>query len=109
MNLDKSQYKSLGDVVGMPDEDDKKQIRRIIIRYNKKHPGEIQFHRDTARDRLTNEWSEVDDDSHRRYLMEIPEGLFAQLEAYIPTLFREKKHFAWFCKNFKELLIPRKY
>lgn len=109
MSMNKNEYKTLADAVGMPDDEDKRYIQRLLVAYDKKHPGEIQFHRDAARARQHNEWNVVDEDSHRRYLMEMPAGLHEKLEAYIPTLFREKKHFAWFCKNFPELMIPKKY
>lgn len=107
--MNKREYKTLGDMIGMPDDEDKKQITKIISSYDRKHPGEIVFHRDTARDSQLNDFNLIDKESNRRYLMELPPELFNRLEAYIPTLFREKKHFAWFCNNFPHLLIPKKY
>lgn len=107
MNINK--YKSLGDAIGLPDKTDKERLQNIILKYEKEHPGEIKFHRDMARERIQNEFAEIDSHSARRYLMELPPGLHSRLESYIPTLFREKKHFSWFCRNFKELLIAEKY
>lgn len=109
-NIDKSEYKTLGDAVGMPDAEDKRNIEKIIRAYEKKHPGEIIFHRNMARDRLVNAFNPnavVDKKSNRRYVFELPPDLFNKLEAYIPTLFRDKKHFDWFKKNFKGLKIPQ--
>lgn len=109
MDLDKHSYKDIGDAVGMPDAQDKAHIDKIIISYEKKNPGEIAFHRDMAKARMNNEFAEIDKSSGRRYLFELPPQLHAKLEAYIPTLFRSKKHFAWFCKNYKHLMIAEKY
>lgn len=109
-NLDKQSYKTLGDAVGMPDATDKENIQNIILRYERKHPGEIKFHRDAARDRIVNAFNPnavLDKNSNRRYMLELPPKLHANIEAYIPTIFRDKKHFDWFKKNFKELLIPQ--
>lgn len=107
--MNKREYKTLGDMIGMPDDVDKEHIKKMLNSYDKKHPGEIVFHRNTARDNQWNDFNVIDKQSNRRYLMELPPELFNSLEEYIPTLFREKKHFAWFCNNFPDLLIPRKY
>lgn len=116
---DKGQFQDLGEALGNPDSEDKERIRGIILRYEAKHPGEIKFHRDAARARLgvgvgKNEFAEMgammgEKNSARRYLMELPPELHEKIEAYLPTIFRSKKHFAWFCKNFKELLIAERY
>lgn len=117
MDLSKSQYKDLADAVGMPDEEDKKSIELIISRFERRNPGVIQFHRDAAKEHMGvehNRFAEMskvtgEKNSARRYMMELPPELHMKLEQYIPTLFSSKKHFAWFCKNFKSLLIPKDY
>lgn len=117
----KKVYQDIGDAVGMPDDEDKQRIRGIIARYERKHPGEIAFHRDAAKEHLGvgatgsgNKYGLVsavtgETNSARRYLFELPPELHEKIEAYMPTIFRSKKHFAWFCKNFKELMIAEKY
>ncbi len=106
MSLDKSEYKDIGDAVGMPDEQDRQQIQKLIDDFEKKHPGEIKFHRDAASDHLKQLRTDVvGKKSGRRYALEIPEPLYIKMEQYIPTLFRSKKHFTWLRKNFKELFL----
>lgn len=117
--MDKKTYQTLGDAIGMPDDEDKQNIRRIINRYEKKHPGEMKTLIEYAQAHsaaFDNEFGLVSgkggtgvSSNGVRYLMELPPGLHAKLEMYLPTLFREKKHFQWFVKNFPELLIPEKY
>ena len=112
---EKSTYKTLGDAVGMPDDIDKERIRRIILNYEKKHPGWIAHARDEAKrdffqqGGMKQKFGEVNKQAGGRVVFELPEGLHQQLEEYIPTLFREKKHFQWFVKNFKELMVPESY
>lgn len=102
--------KTLADVIGLPDKEDKLRIKRYLAKYEKAHPGEIQFHRDAARERLKDpKFGVVDQLSARRYLFELPEEIGIWLGQAFPLMFKDKKHTTWFCKNFSELLIPRKY
>lgn len=104
--------KTLADVIGLPDEVDKRRIQRYLLKYEKAHPGEIQFHRDMARARLTEEnkkFAIIDKASQRRYLFELPEEIGIWMGQAFPLMFKDKKHTAWFCKNFKELMIPEEY
>lgn len=108
MKQDRKEYKDVGDAVGMPDETDRKQIQKIIDVFEKQYPGEIKLHRDGARahlDEIKAQHGVVGKKAARRYALEIPEPLFFQLEAYIPTLFRSAKHFQWLRRNFKELFL----
>lgn len=119
MDINKNEYKTLGDAVGMPDDTDKENIRKIILKYEKKNPGEIKRILDFAKVHslaAQNQYGLISEQSKKgisssgiRYLLELPPKLHEQIEEYIPTIFRDKKHFRWFCKNFKELLIPEKY
>lgn len=116
----KKHYQDIGDAVGMPDADDKAHIEKILLAYDKKHPGVIQFHRDAAREQSKAGESEfglvsgvdkktgISSDS-LRYMFELPPEVHEKIEEYIPTIFRSKKHFAWFCKEFKYLMIPSKH
>lgn len=102
--------KSLADAIGLPDKEDKLRIQRYLLKYEKKHPGEIKFHRDMARERLKDpKFGLVDSQSARRYLFELPTEIGVWLGQAYPLMFKDKKHLAWFCKNFPELLIPEKF
>lgn len=118
--IGKKKYQDIGDAVGMPDAQDKAHIEKILLAYDKKHPGEIQFHRDVAKQTSsagTNDFGLVAGGSNKkgigseglRYMFELPPEVHEKIEAYMPTVFRSKKHFAWFCKNFKYLMIPSRY
>lgn len=114
----KKTYQDVGDAVGAPDDLDKARVERIIAKFEAANPGLLMKLRDTARNESTagtNEYGLISTPSKKgissnsqRYMMELPEDLHRKLEEYIPTLFRSKKHFAWFCKNFKYLMIPSK-
>jgi hypothetical protein len=106
--------KTLGSAIGLPDNGDKEIIRKFLVQYEKAHPGEIKFHRDAARARIvesgkSTEFAIVDKDSNRRYMFELPVGVGQFLEKSYPLMFRDKQHFAWFCKNFQELMIGERY
>lgn len=117
--LTKKKYQDVGDSVGMPDEQDKKHIQKLIARYEKANPGDIIALREFAREHSAaadNEFGLVSGTSKgainsnsMRYMMELPPKLHEMIEEYIPTIFRSKKHFAWFCKNFKFLMIPSRH
>lgn len=102
--------KSLADAIGLPDKQDKERIQQWIIAYDKKYPGQFKFHRDAARERIADpKFAVVDPLSARRYLGEFPSPFGQWMGQAYPLMFRDKKHIAWFCKNFPELLIPEKY
>lgn len=113
--MQKKELKTLGDAIGMPDNVDRERIRRIILKYEKKYPGQITYTRDVAKRDFQEQggrkadFGEVNKQAQGRIIFELPEELHRQLEEYIPTLFREPKHFRWFVKNFKELMVPPKY
>lgn len=108
--------KGMADVIGMPDEQDKLYIQRLILKYDKKYPGRILHTVQEARKDLENvtvpgkarDLGIVDKGSNRRYVMELPEELGHWIEQAYPTMFREKKHLHWLLKNFPELRIPYK-
>lgn len=99
----------MSDVVGMPDNEDKANIQLIIDNYEKEFPGQIEDTITLARSFAKGEFNTVDKNSNRRYILELPPMLVGRLEEYIPTIFKDKRHFAWFCKNFKKLTITGKY
>lgn len=104
-------YTDVGDAVGLPDQVDKLRIQRYLLKYEKEHPGEILFHRNMAREHLKDPKFATTSDKNaaRRYLFELPEPVGVWLEQAYPLMFRSKKHTAWFCKHFPELMIPERY
>lgn len=112
---DKGHAKTLGDAIGLPDDVDKERIRRLVLQYERKHPGYIQNAIDEAKaqhallgDRAV-KFGEVNKGAGGRLLFELPEPLHKKISDAYPLMFSDKKHFQWFCKNFKELLVPEVY
>lgn len=107
--------KSMADVIGLPDKEDKERIQRYFLRYEKAHPGEIAFHTGMARSHFASfggdrqKYGIVNKQSGGRTLFELPNEVGQWLEAAYPLMFRDKKHTGWFAKNFPELLIPERY
>jgi hypothetical protein len=117
-------FKSLVGAVGMPDEEDWRNIVRIINVTRKKSIEQYGFDIIThtvveaKRDhmeagnrhgRLTEEYLLVNKDSNMRHVFELPEMLIHAIEQVYPLMFVDKKHFAWFAKNFAALRISEKY
>ena len=50
--MNKGDYQDIGDAVGMPDETDRKNVRKIIDDFEKQYPGEISLHLKWAKERL---------------------------------------------------------
>lgn len=107
--------KSMADIVGMPDDQDKQNILIIIKKFEKSHPGELVHTIETARANFREQgfdvrkYGVVNESASGRTLFELPAGLVAEIERAYPLMFKDKKHFLWFIKNFKALLIPEKY
>lgn len=111
----RNEFKDLADAVGMPDDEDYKYIKTLIEAYDRAHPGELPSLRDYARQNSMagkNDYGIVQQTAQApagyRYMLELPEILLIKIEKYIPTMFSNKRHFAWFKKKFPGLLIPRK-
>ena len=105
------------DLVGMPDEADKQNLQFIIDLYDKIHPGEIAMivrqEREAERDNglggsldpylLKNKQSDL------RKVIAMPPNLVGTIKESYPTLFKDKKHFSWFVRNFPAFRISEKY
>lgn len=107
--------KDLGDAIGMPTDWDKQNIQQMIRNYNRRHPGILAHTIKEAKQDMQMQstvfhnvarFGEVDKQAHRRHMFELPEELVHIIEKGYPTMFRSKKHFAWFCENFKQLMLP---
>lgn len=103
--------RTMADVVGMPDSQDKEFIQRLILNYDRAHPGQIKNVRDWAKEHTEGDgkFNITNKQASGRLIFELPEELHRQIEIHYPTLFSDKKHFRWFCLHFKELMIPERY
>ena len=107
--------KDVADAVGMPTTWDRENLHKIIISFEKKNPGMIQYTVKEAKDDFRSQggnkqkFGEVNKSAKGRVLLELPEELHLQLEECLPSVFRSKQHLAWFIKNFPSLLIPEKF
>lgn len=107
----------MADVVGMPDEKDYERIYRIIQKFEKQNPGLLRASLEAGRRDYQlgihkkkqifdkNGRAVVSKDSNMVYVFEIPAALYMAIEKEYPTMFRSKKHFAWFKRNFQKLTI----
>jgi len=108
--------KDWSDVVGMPDEADKKNLRFIIDLYEKIHPGEIaQVVAWEKRQEDENSFGGADDfliknkQSDLRKVLAMPPNLVGTIKDSYPTLFKDKNHFRWFVLNFPEFRVSKRY
>jgi len=107
----------VADAIGMPDEQDYEVLLRIIQQYDKKHPGYLLAARDAARRDYqsgahrrkqvfdSGNRALISKDTNMTYALELPAELVTSIERVFPSMFRSKKHFAWFKKNFSALTI----
>lgn len=107
----------IADVVGMPDEKDYEVLMGIVRKYELKHPGYIDYAVQQGRhdyglgvhskkkmfDRQGR--AVISKDSNMVYAFELPADLVAAIEKVFPSMFRSKRHFAWFRKNFQKLMV----
>jgi len=125
------------DVVGDPDDKDRKNIQILIKNFSKEKFKECQVYdmdcdqktckhkptilgqhwigwcmaatkRDTHLDTKTNPYAIKNKEAESRLLTSLPTVLFARIGNTMPTVFREKSHMEWFVKNFKSFLLPKK-
>lgn len=107
----------VADAVGTPDEKDYEMLAHIISTYEKRRPGMIQATLKQGRrdyeagvHHMKSVFSKngdavISEDTNLIYQMELPADLVQIIETEFPTLFRSKKHFAWFKEKFPVLLI----
>lgn len=109
-----------GDVanaVGMPDDKDYEVLLRIIQKYQKLRPGYLEqavangradygrgiHHKKQIFDKSGR--AVISKDSNMVYVFELPADLVRAIERFFPSMFKSKRHFAWFKKNFYKLTI----
>jgi hypothetical protein len=105
----------IADAIGMPDEKDYEVLLSIIQQFEAKNPGLIKATLEAGRQdyyngahRKNKTWTgktTVSRDSNMTYVFELPANLYFAIEAVFPSMFKSKKHFAWFKKNFYKLTI----
>lgn len=104
----------MSDVVGMPDEKDKEFIRNLIQIHEKMTNGLLAYTLKQSREEFENyskfatkgnEDAKVNQGSNMTYDFELPNSFVLLIEKYYPTMFRDRKHFAWFKKNLKGLMV----
>lgn len=108
----------IANAIGMPDEQDYETLLKIIKRYERKHPGYLQYHVETIR-KFFNEGkyggnvrfrgqAEVNKYSRMRHAVDLPMDLGMAIEKVFPSMFRSKKHLRWFCQKFPGLSVSGK-
>lgn len=120
----KAEVKSLGDAIGMPDSWDRANIKALIAKWSRrkfKVEGFVvsgstvikmcldEARRDHQVDNISNPYNFKIKESEVRAVTAIPQGLSDEIEQAYPTMFREKKHFSWFVRNFPQFKISEKY
>jgi hypothetical protein len=116
---DRGGFKTLAGAVGMPDKDDWETIVKLINIFRK--DSVKRYGKDILVECISNAKKEhiasahdsgfmlVNKDSSMRHIFELPESFIHVIEKSYPLMFQDKKHFAWFSRNFKELRLPEKY
>lgn len=117
-------FKSIGDVIELPDKEDWNNICRIINKYRKDSIAAygkdilIECIADAKKEhlkagdkygRLSKDYQLVNKDSNMRHIFEFPETFVQAITDVYPVMFTSKKHFAWFCQNFTQLTLSGKY
>lgn len=120
------------DIVGMPDQWDKKNLTNLINKFKrqnftftdktgKKHvaSGAVWIKYEVADSKKSHELGGVGEianpfgvkskDSDMRVATAMPNELHRLIQETYPTLFKDKKHFGWFVKNFPEFRVTAKY
>lgn len=104
---------NLSDLIGLPDAQDKTNIRNILKNYDAANPGQIKATiieaRKEVQDNQLGIYGVSNKSAQGRRVLELPEGLLRTIEEAYPLMFADKKQLAWFCRNFKELLVVEKY
>lgn len=117
-------FRALAGAVGMPDKKDWENIVQMIALYRKKSVDIYGYDilvtciTDARRDYQQNggkydsvarDFNLVNKDSNMRYHFELPESFVRWIEVGYPLMFKDLKHYHWFCKNFRELMIPGRF
>lgn len=107
----------IADAIGMPDQQDYEVLLSLFQKFEKLHPGLIhataengrkEYHEGIhARKRVFDSAGRavINKENNMVYAFELPGDLYTAIEKIFPSMFRSRKHFAWFKRNFSKLLI----
>lgn len=90
--------KSLGSAIGLPDEEDKIFLTKLVKKWEK----QISFTTNGARQAFAEgKYGRTDDamvnkDSTMTYDFELPPGFFKAVESHYPLMWRDINHYRWF-------------
>lgn len=105
--------KNMAGAVGMPDEEDARLLRELVTIYERKTNGLLGYTiREARREfevgrhgQLSNKFAVVNKQSALRYDFELPQSFVIVVEKHWPTIFQDRKHYAWFKKTLTALMI----
>lgn len=107
----------MSDVVGMPDAEDAALLERLVSMYEEKTGGLLGYTLRQARRGFEagrygstyNDKAKVSKQTGMTYDFELPESFVNIVEKHWPTMFRDKKHYAWFKRKLPQLMIRPKF
>lgn len=105
--------KSMANAVGMPDSEDETLLYQLIEIYERKTGGLLAHTIRNARNEFevgnhglsSNKFAVVNKQSAMRYDFEFPESFVHVIEKHWPTMFQDKKHYAWLKKKLYKLMV----
>lgn len=115
------------DIVGMPDDWDKQNLTKLINNFKREKfnfegvnftgaewiKNEVadakKAHQLGGVGEVSNPFGTKIKDSETRIGSAVPNILWARILETYPTLFRDRKHFNWFIKNFPEFRVPGRW
>lgn len=103
----------MSDAVGMPDEQDEDFIRKLITIHEKMTDNALMRTVKASQQefKLLSKYANdsndatVNKDSRMTYDFELPYSFVQMVEKYYPTMFRDRKHYAWLKKLLKHLMV----
>lgn len=112
-NDPKSNKKSLGQAIGLPDKEDEEFILGLVKKYEAQNPGWLTYMRNEARRQfeagqygnLRNEGAIVNKESTMTYDFELPPSFYKLIEGHYPLMFKNIDHYRWFKKTFSALMV----
>jgi hypothetical protein len=97
------------DPVGLPDDEDERNVRAIVSNFHNAHPGVISFITAKARDEKEAHEAttlfQKKEDKPRRRTLSMPTPLLREIEEAYPLMFLNRKHLAWFKKHFPIFVV----
>jgi hypothetical protein len=101
------------EIVGMPDEWDERNIATLIKKYEKRFPGQIEWLLKDSRAEVGEEKralkfvAKEERGIGLKRSLSLPSALINEIKAAYPTMFRDKRHMAWFMKKFPQFVVEK--